>query len=130
VVGDLTDPASRAAALQGVGRVFYIAPVALPDEAILGKAFVDAAIASGVRRFVFSSVIHPVLSGLSNHALKAPVEDAVLNSELEYTFLHPTVLFQNFAAAWDGLEERGGQRALLDRTRPVLSRQWQPRYRS
>ena len=106
-VGDLTDPASVAAALRGIDCVFYIAPVALPDEDGVGKAFVAAAIDAGVRRFVFSSVIHPVLSGLPNHALKAPVEDAVLNSRLEYSFLHPTVLFQNYAAAWDGIVETG-----------------------
>ncbi|MBZ9936632.1 NmrA family NAD(P)-binding protein [Mesorhizobium sp. BR1-1-16] len=107
VIGDLTDPASVDAALRDVHRVFYVPPVALPDEARVGKAFVDAAIAAGVRRFVFSSVIHPVLSALPNHALKAPVEDAVLNSSLEYTFLHPTVLFQNFAGAWDGIVTSG-----------------------
>jgi uncharacterized protein YbjT (DUF2867 family) len=107
VIGDLTDVASVATALQGASRVFYIAPVALSDEANVGKAFVGAAIEAGVRRFVFSSVIHPVLSGLPNHALKAPVEDAVLNSDLEYVFLHPTVLFQNFAGAWDGIVTTG-----------------------
>jgi hypothetical protein len=32
---------------------------------------VEAAIDSGVKRFVFSSVIHPVLSGLPNNAMKA-----------------------------------------------------------
>jgi uncharacterized protein YbjT (DUF2867 family) len=107
VVGDLADPAAVATALRGVERVFYIAPVALPDEASVGKAFVAAAIEAGVRRFVFSSVIHPVLSGLPNHALKAPVEEAVLNSQLEYSFLHPTVLFQNFAGAWPGIVKTG-----------------------
>jgi uncharacterized protein YbjT (DUF2867 family) len=107
VVGDLTDAESVAAVLRGVARLFYIAPVALPHEATVGSAFVEAAIRSGVRRFVFSSVIHPVLSGLPNHALKVPVEDAVLNSDLEYTFLHPTVLFQNFATAWDGIVKSG-----------------------
>jgi uncharacterized protein YbjT (DUF2867 family) len=60
-VGDLTDPTSVAAALKDAHRVFYIAPVALPGEAEVGKAFVAAAIAAGLRRFVFSSVIHPVL---------------------------------------------------------------------
>ncbi len=64
VVADLTDPASVAAALRGVERVFYIAPVTLRDEATVGKAFVEAAIGAGVRRFVFSAVIHPVLRGL------------------------------------------------------------------
>jgi uncharacterized protein YbjT (DUF2867 family) len=105
--GDLTDAASVATALRGIDRVFYIAPVALPDEANTGKAFVAASIDAGVRRFVFSSVIHPVLSSLPNHANKAPVENAVLNSHLEYTLLHPTVLFQNFASAWKGIVESG-----------------------
>ncbi len=107
VVGDLTDPGDVAKALKGVDRVFYIPPVALPREGEVGRSFVAAAIDAGVRRFVFSSVIHPVLSGLPNHVLKAPVEDAVLNSHLEYTFLHPTVLFQNYAGAWDGIVETG-----------------------
>lgn len=107
VVGDLADGASVAAALKGVDRVFYIAPVALPAEADVGKAFVAASIAAGVRRFVFSSVIHPVLSGLPNHAQKAPVEEAVLNSDLEYSFLHPTVLFQNYTGAWPEIVKTG-----------------------
>jgi uncharacterized protein YbjT (DUF2867 family) len=106
-IGDLTDPASVSTALKGIDRVFYIAPVALPHEAEVGKAFVAAAIDAGVRRFVFSSVIHPVLSGLPNHAQKTPVEDAVLNSHLEYTFLHPTVLFQNFGGAWKEIVRTG-----------------------
>ena len=50
---------------------------------------VEAAVGAGVRQLVFSSVIHPVLSGLSNHAAQAPVEEAILNTDLEYTFLHP-----------------------------------------
>lgn len=68
---------------------------------------VDATIRAGVRRFVFSSAIHPVLSGLVHHAAKAVVEEAVLNSELEYSFLHPTVYFQNYAAAWPRIVETG-----------------------
>ncbi len=107
VIGDLADGASVVAALKGVDRVFYIAPVALPAEAHVGKAFVAASIAARVRRFVFSSVIHPVLSGLPNHAQKAPVEEAVLNSDLEYSFLHPTMLFQNYTEAWSGIVKTG-----------------------
>ncbi len=107
VVGDLRDDAALAAALRGIDRVFYIAPVGLADEADVGRAFVAAAIDAGVRRLVFSSVIHPVLTALPNHALKTPVEEAILTSDLEYTFLHPTVLFQNYAAAWDGIVKTG-----------------------
>lgn len=106
-IGELADPASLDRALQGVEAVFYVAPAFLPDEAKVGKDMVDATIRAGVRRFVFSSVIHPVLSGLVNHAAKAVVEEAVLNSDLEYSFLHPTVYFQNYAAAWPRIIETG-----------------------
>ncbi|MBR7517837.1 NmrA family NAD(P)-binding protein, partial [Mycobacterium tuberculosis] len=80
--------------------VLYIGPAFLPDEADLGRRVGDAERRAGVRRFVFSAVIHPILSALSNHTAKAPVEDAILNSGMEYTFLHPTRYYQNFAAFW------------------------------
>src|SRR5579863_7271187 len=60
-VGDLNDPASLEAAFAGVEAVFYVAPAFLPDEAAVGKRVVETAIRTGVRRFVFSGVIHPVL---------------------------------------------------------------------
>jgi uncharacterized protein YbjT (DUF2867 family) len=106
-IGDLRDVASLDAALKGVDAIFYIAPAFLPDEAELGKGMVDSAERAGVRRFVFSSVIHPILSALGNHAQKAPVEEAVLTSGMEYTFLHPTVFFQNFTEAWSKIVETG-----------------------
>ena len=106
-IGDLRDGPSLDAALKGVDAVFYIAPAFLPDEAEIGKGMVDSAERAGVRRFVFSSVIHPILSALGNHAQKAPVEEAVLTSGMQYTFLHPTIFFQNFTAAWPKTVETG-----------------------
>lgn len=106
-IGDLTDRASLDAALKGVDAVFYIAPAFLPNEADVGKAMVEAATEAGVRRFVFSSVIHPILNGLANHIQKAPVEEALLTSGMEYTFLHPTVFFQNFTSGWSRIVESG-----------------------
>ena len=100
VVGDLTDSLSVRRALAGVDAVFYIAPAFLPDEAEVGERFVVEACRAGVRRFVFSSVIHPVLGRLVNHAAKAAVEEAVLATDLEYVFLHPALYFQNYARAW------------------------------
>jgi uncharacterized protein YbjT (DUF2867 family) len=107
LVGDLTDPDSVRTAMQGVDRVFYIAPAFMPNEAEVGIRVVQAAKDAGVERFVFSSVIHPVLAELANHAGKAPVEDAVLTSGMEYTFLHPTVFFQNFAGSWSQIRQSG-----------------------
>lgn len=106
-VGDLSDSASLDTALKGVEGVFHIGPVFAPTEVQMGKNMVDAARRAGVRKFVFSSVIHPVLSSLPNHAAKAPVEEALINSGLEYTILHPTMLFQNLAASWDRVIKTG-----------------------
>ena len=106
VVGDLGDTARVEDAMRGMDVVFYIAPVALPDEERVGTGVVDAAKRAGVRRIVFSSVIHPVLR-LENHRAKSPVEAAILDSGLEYTLLHPTVFFQNYEAVWAKLLQSG-----------------------
>lgn len=106
VVADLRDRAGVVAALSGVSAVFYLAPAFMPDEARVGRAFVRAATEAGVVRLVFSSVIHPVLS-LVNHAAKAPVEEALYGSGLEYTVLQPTLFFQNFAGSWSNTLSSG-----------------------
>lgn len=107
VVGDLTDRVSINAALKGIDSVFYIAPAFLPHEAEIGVAMVDAVKKADVRRIVFSSVIHPSLSQLSNHSAKAPVEEAIVSSGLEYSCLQPALFFQNFASAWPKVIEGG-----------------------
>jgi len=106
-IGDLRDRTSIDAALKNVTRLFYIAPAFIEHEAELGLAMVDAARRAGVQRIVFSSVIHPVLSDLVNHAAKARVEEAILNSGLEYAFLHPARFFQNYLVSWRKLAETG-----------------------
>ncbi len=106
-VADLRDRASMDAALRGVDSVFYLAPAFMPNEAEVGKGVVEAARQAGVRRFVFSSVIHPILNRLSNHAAKGPVEEAILASDMEYTFLHPAMFLQNYAEGWPHVVETG-----------------------
>ena len=106
-VGDLRDRASLDAATRGVDGAFYIAPVFQPDEARIGLDFVQAARDAGVKRIVFSSAIHPVISVLQNHADKVPVEEAIVSSGMEYTILHPTVFYQNMAGAWPAVLQTG-----------------------
>ena len=107
VVGDLEAPESLTAALTGgVDGVFHIGPVFAPNEVQLGLNIVEAAQRAGVRKFVFSSVIHPILD-LPNHAAKAPVERALVNSTLDYTILQPTMLFQNYAISWANILKTG-----------------------
>ncbi len=106
-MGDLADRDSIDRALLGVARVFYIAPAFLENEGKIGRDVVEACVAAGVERFVFSSVIHPVLSEPSNHAAKAPVEEAVIDSGMDYTLLHPALYFQNYAQSWPKVVETG-----------------------
>lgn len=106
VVADLQNPSALKEALLGVDTVFYIAPAFMPGEPEAGVRVVELAKAAGVRRFVFSSVIHPSLS-LVNHAGKAPVEAAILGSGMEYAILQPAVYFQNLRSSWARVVETG-----------------------
>lgn len=107
VVGELSDASAVGRALQGMDAAFYIAPAVLDHEAEVGKQFVAAARQAGVKRVVFSSVIHPVLSELENHAAKVPVEEALLDSGMEYVFLHPAMFFQNLAPGFARVKASG-----------------------
>jgi uncharacterized protein YbjT (DUF2867 family) len=106
-IADFHDPASLRAAASGVDGVFHINPAFAPDEAKLGVAMVEAAISANVRKFVFSSVIHPSISKLSNHAAKRPVEEALYESGMEFTVLQPTMFMQNFNDSWSAVLEQG-----------------------
>jgi uncharacterized protein YbjT (DUF2867 family) len=106
-IGDLRDLASLERAAKGVDGVFHIGPAFLADEAQLGLNMVEAAKSVGVRRFVFSSVIQPTSSRLSNHASKIPVEDAIYASGMEYVVLQPANFFQNIGNAWRSVVQKG-----------------------
>lgn len=106
-LGDLHDPDSLRAAAVGVDGVFHINPAFAPNEAELGVAMVEAASSAGVRKFVFSSVIHPSISKLTNHAAKRPVEEALYESGMEFTVLQPTMFMQNLDSGWSTVLEQG-----------------------
>ena len=106
-IATLDDRRAIEAALRGIEGVFYIAPALLEDEARVGVQFVEAAKAAGVRRFVFSAAIHPVISQLANHNGKPAVEEALIQSGMQFTFLHPGVFFQNMGDAWPAVVEHG-----------------------
>ena len=106
-VGDLRDMRSLGAAASGADAVFHIGPAFQPDEAELGVRMVEAAKRAGIQRFVFSSVIQPTNTALRNHASKIPVEEALFNSGMQYTILHPANFFQNIGGAWRAVLETG-----------------------
>src|SRR3984893_13381865 len=104
--GDLTEPAGLRDALAGMDGVFHIGHAHAADEAEMGVAMVDAAVAAGVRKFVFSGVIHPSISAMTNHgAAKLPVEEELYSSELDFTVLQPARFMQNFERSWNDIVE-------------------------
>ncbi len=91
VVGDLADPALIARAVEGVEAVYHVCPGLHPQERALGMAWIDAARAAGVRHFVFSSVLHAILTDLVQHEIKRDIEEHLLSSDLDFTILQPTI---------------------------------------
>jgi len=106
-IGDLADRTSVQKALQGIRTVFYIGPQFLKDEAELGTSFVKTCKDAGVRRFVFSSILHPVLTTLQVHAAKIPVEAAIVESGMEFAILQLAMFYQDITAAWPTIMEQG-----------------------
>jgi uncharacterized protein YbjT (DUF2867 family) len=104
-IADLNDPDSLRAAASGVEGVFHINPAFAPNEADLGVAMVEAAQASGARKFVFSGTIHPSISKLSNHAAKRPVEEALYESGMTFIVLQPTMFMQTLDNGWNQVLE-------------------------
>ena len=107
VVADLDDKAALVAALGGVDGVFHVVPAFVPDEAATGLVMVEAAVEAGIRRLVFSSVYHPSLLSLSNHRDKQPVEQAIYDSELEFTVLQPAMFMAQLGGYLDGARNQG-----------------------
>jgi uncharacterized protein YbjT (DUF2867 family) len=89
VIGDLSDPDVLARAMNGVQKVYYIGPALHPREREMGIAAVDAARAAGVGHFVFSSVLHAIITDLVQHEIKRDLEEYLISSGLEFTILQP-----------------------------------------
>jgi uncharacterized protein YbjT (DUF2867 family) len=89
LVGDLSDPAVLARATHGVETVYYVGPALHPDERATGFAAVDAAKNAGVTHFVFSSVLHAIITDLIQHEIKRDIEEYLVSSGLEFTILQP-----------------------------------------
>lgn len=107
VVGDLSQPDSLIHAADGVEGVFHTNPAFAPHEAELGVAMVKAATQANVRKFVFSSVYHPSIATMVNHRDKQPVEQALYESDMDFTILQPSMFMQNLDGAFAAAREHG-----------------------
>ena len=106
-IGDLSDPASLRAAAAGCDGVYHINPVFVPDEGKLGVNMVEAAKTARVGKFVFSSIIHPSIDRMKQHAGKLPVERALVESGLAFTILQPAMFMQTLDLSWKAVLATG-----------------------
>ncbi|QEO13889.1 NAD(P)H-binding protein [Agromyces intestinalis] len=90
VVGDLSRPEVAAQAVAGVRAIYHVGPTLHPREREMGFTVIDAACEAGVGQFVFSSVLHAIVTDLVQHEIKRDVEEYLLGSGLEFTILQPS----------------------------------------
>lgn len=105
--GDLEEARGLISAAVGVDGVFHIGPAFASRESDMGVTMVEAAKAAGVSKFVFSSVMHPSLSKLTNHAAKRPVEEALYESGMTFTVLQPAIFMQTMQGGWNEIIRTG-----------------------
>jgi uncharacterized protein YbjT (DUF2867 family) len=107
VEGDLSSEADVARAMDGVKFVYHIPPNMNPKEIEFGKRLVEGAVAAGIEHFVYHSVLHPGLQGLPHHWNKLFVEEALIESGLNFSILQPSSYMQNTAMDWDRITNQG-----------------------
>lgn len=112
VVGDLDDPASVAAALAGVDRVFLNAGGAVPvpgEQPMVAqqRAVIDAAVAAGVSHVVKLSVWHAAENALLAEGAHWEIEEHLRSSGLGWSVLRPSGFMQNFVTGGGTFTEGG-----------------------
>lgn len=90
VVGDIRNPDDIVRAMRGVKAVFHICPGGLAYwERDIGYSIIDAAQAEGVEHVVFSTLMHPIITGLLQHETKRDVEERLVSTPINWTILQP-----------------------------------------
>jgi uncharacterized protein YbjT (DUF2867 family) len=107
VVADLQEARGLISAAVGVDGVFHIGPAFAPRESDMGITMVEAARAAGVSKFVFSSVMHPSISRMTNHSSKRPVEEALYESGMTFTVVQPAIFMQTMEGGWKEIIRSG-----------------------
>lgn len=107
IAGDMRDRNAMDRALDGVRAMYHICPAVHPDESVIGKEMIAAALSAGVDHFVYHSVLHPQLEALSHHRQKLLVEEHLIESGLRYTIMQPAIYMQNVLEFWERIVQQG-----------------------
>lgn len=107
VTGNLELEPDLVAAMRGVDQVYFIPPNVHPREHEIGKTAVVAALKAGVARFVYHSVLFPQVEAMPHHWRKLRVEEALIQSSLDFTILQPANYMQNLLAYKKSIQANG-----------------------
>ena len=105
--GDMENPSTISAALAGCEAIIHIGPPMHPNEVEITSRFIDAALARGVSRFVYYSVMHPLRRAVRHHRLKLDAEETLIESGLPYTIVQPMRYMQHLELIWKKMLETG-----------------------
>ncbi len=107
VVGDMRAAEAMAEAARGARAVYHITPNMASDEVAMVDTAIEAALAAGVKHFVYHSVLHPQTEAMPHHWQKLRAEERLLESGLPFTILRPAVYMQNALAHRARIAEEG-----------------------
>jgi uncharacterized protein YbjT (DUF2867 family) len=103
VVGDLLDPVSLEAALQGVDKLYLLNAVT-PDELTQALIVYDLAKKLKIRHIFYHSVFRVEhFKDVPHFAAKLAIESALREFEVPYTVIRPNYFFQNDISLKDAL---------------------------
>lgn len=98
VLGNLEIESDLLRAMRGVEALYFIPPNIHPQEDEIGKSAIVAALKMGLSRFVYHSVLFPQIEAMPHHWRKLRVEEALIQSSLNFTILQPANYMQNILA--------------------------------
>jgi NAD(P)H dehydrogenase (quinone) len=107
IVGDLMERKAVNQAVKGIEAIYLICPNTHQREFEICVNFIKAAQRAGVRRLVYHSVMFPQVEAMPHHWQKLRVEEAIIQSGLEFTILQPASYMQNLLPYWEAILKEG-----------------------
>lgn len=98
ITGDLLTAAHIKTAMKEIHTLYLIAPNVHPQEFELCIRVLEEAKAAGITKVVYHSVLHPQLEAMPHHWQKLRVEEALIESGLDFVILQPCAYMQNVIA--------------------------------
>ena len=106
-LGDMENASTINAAMASCETIIHIGPPMHPNEVEITSRFIDAALARGVSRFVYYSVMHPLRRAVRHHRLKLDAEETLIESGLPYVIVQPMRYMQHLALIWNKMLNTG-----------------------